>query len=328
MTPNYDALQLSPLAVIITIVFYAAVYVWFSLALARVFSKQGIPGWKAWVPVYNAMTFMRLGGQSVIWVFLSVLPIVGLVSLVFFIMAINGVSKRFGKGAGFTVLGVFLYGIWVSILGFGTAQAVDPHAKPVYEPITKVPYGAPPIAQPPRPTIAAPTGAAPTVAAASPTPAPPTVPLAAPTPADAPTVAFISAPPITPPPSPAIQSSAADEHTVVVGRRTRQWVLEIDGGETVRLSSSTVLVGRNPSRDGHPQDAQLVSLTDPAKTVSKTHARLELLNGTWHIVDLDSTNGVFVISENEEREVQPGADAELTERFLLGELPVRIHQEF
>ena len=417
MTPNYDALQLSPLAVILTVVFYAAVYVWLSFALARVFTKQGIPGWKAWVPVYSAMTFMKLVGQSVIWVFLAVLPLVGIVSAIFFIRALNGVSKRFGKGAGFTVLGVFFYGIWVSILGFGKAQAVDPNAAPVYEPITKVPYGAPPIAQPPRPTTpgvpmsatpgvpisAAPVASspappappvAPPVTAAPVTPfapglpsgpppiisaapgfsppppsAPPAQPLMQPygqVPAQgnpwAPPGTPVSAAPVAPPAAPVIPVQApvqplpldtsldasldddegrtmlsgraqhddddeGGEHTVIVGRRSKQWILTTDDGQNIRLSGSTVLLGRNPTRDRDYPDAQLVPLNDTAKTVSKTHARIELVNGAWQVVDLDSTNGVVLFMKNDEIELQPGVAAVLTERFLLGELPVRIHQE-
>ena len=412
MTPNYDSLQLSPLAVIITVVFYAAVYVWLSFALAQVFKKQGIPGWKAWVPVYSAMTFLKLGGQSVIWVFLAVLPIVGIVSAVFFIFALNGVSKRFGKGPGFTVLGVFLYGIWVSILGFGKAQAVDPNAAPVYEPITKVPYGAPPIAQPPRPATpsaspGAPISAAPVVSPVAPPPPPAAPPVtsapvtpfapglpsgpapiisaapgfapaapAAPTPqplmqpyGQVPTQGNPWAPPGTPVaaapparpapiiPAPVIPVQApvqpvplhddldddegrtmlsgraqhdddeGGEHTVIVGRRSKQWILTTDDGQNIRLSSSTALLGRNPTRDRDFPDAQLVPLNDTAKTVSKTHARIELVNGAWQVVDLDSTNGVVLFMKNEEIELQSGVAAVLTERFLLGELPVRIHQE-
>lgn len=305
---TYDSLQVSPLAIIAVVVFYAAVYVWLSLALARVFAKQGIPGWKAWVPVYNAMTFFTLGGQSVIWVFLSVLPVVSIVSFIFFVFALNGVSKRFGKGPGFTVLGVFLYGIWVSILGFGSARAVDPNAAPVYEPITKVPYGAPPIAQPPRADLVPP---APATAPAAPQP----VPVAAPPAPAAPT------PPPAAPTPPAVQE--VEDHTVVVSRRTRSWTLSIDGGASIQLTGTVVMLGRNPAPALNAPDAQLVSLDDPTMTVSKTHARLELESGSWSIIDLDSTNGVVV----DEVELQPGVPTVVSERFVLGELSLHLRRE-
>jgi len=316
-------------------------YVWIALALSKVFAKQGIAGWKAWVPFLNGIEFFRLGGQWPYWVFISLVPGVGVVATVFFIIAIHGVTKRFGKGAGFTVLGVFLFAIWATILGFGRAQAVDPNAPPVYQPITKVPYGAPPVAQPPKP--AAPIGAPPVASA-------PVAPPAAPVPP------LISAPPVASPPPPSVPVRApvqpvvldtgldeddahtrvagrvqrgddASEHTVVVNRRSKQWTLTTDDGQSVRLTGSVVLLGRNPTRDPAHPDAQLVPLDDTAKTVSKTHARIELVGTAWQIVDLDSTNGVVLVEKDDETEVQPGVTVELTERFLLGELPVRIHQE-
>ena len=118
-----------------------------------------------------------------------------------------------------------------------------------------------------------------------------------------------------------------NEHTVVVGRRAKPWILTTDDGQSVTLNQPVALLGRNPTRDHNYPDAQLVPLNDTAKTVSKTHARIELIKGTWQITDLDSTNGVVLFQRNDESELQSGVPAVLTERFLLGELPVRIHLE-
>jgi len=186
-----------------------------------------------------------------------------------------------------------------------------------------------------------PISAAPVVASPPPVTAPPVTPLISAAPGfSSPTPTAPSAPP-TPPPAPTASVRApvqpllleaglddeGAEHTVIVGRRSKQWTLTIDDGEHVRLSGSTVLLGRDPARDPNYPDAQLVPLDDAAKTVSKTHARIELVNGAWTIVDLDSTNGVVLFTHDDEIELQRGVATALTERFLLGELPVRIHQE-
>ena len=53
----------------------------------------------------------------------GIIPIVGAIaSLVMFVMIWHGVSKGFGKGAGFTVGLILLHPIFVLILAFGDAQ--------------------------------------------------------------------------------------------------------------------------------------------------------------------------------------------------------------
>jgi len=124
-----------------------------------------------------------------------------------------------------------------------------------------------------------------------------------------------------------VASDEISEHTVVVARRTKSWLLTTDDGQSVRLTQPVVFLGRNPTPDRSYPDAQLVPLNDTAKTVSKTHARIELSNGAWTVVDLNSTNGVVLLDGADESELQSGVAATLTERFLLGELPVHIRQE-
>ena len=66
-------------------------------------------------------------------------------------------------------------------------------------------------------------------------------------------------------------------------------------------------------------------VSDETRTISKTHARLELHGGTWFVVDLDSTNGVVVVTEDgTEVDVAPGVREPLVERFFLGDAELRI----
>ena len=84
-------------------------------------------------------------------------------------------------------------------------------------------------------------------------------------------------------------------------------------------------VGRRPAADPSFPGAQLVAVTDPTRTVSKTHARLERRGDAWHITDLGSTNGVLLPSLlGTDIEVEPGTDAEVSERFLLGDAALRL----
>ncbi|MGO7983320.1 DUF5684 domain-containing protein, partial [Rhizobium johnstonii] len=99
-------------------------YVWTSIALARVFAKLGEPHWKAWVPLVNSVTLYELGGYSALWVLASLFPVVNIVALVMWVLAINGVNKRFGKVGVYTAIAFFFYPIWASVLGFGKAQPV------------------------------------------------------------------------------------------------------------------------------------------------------------------------------------------------------------
>lgn len=142
-----------------------------------------------------------------------------------------------------------------------------------------------------------------------------------------------AAPPVLPvvPVQPVFDSADDEgdiEATVISTRRAKPWLIETVNGLQISLTRPVVLIGRNPARSAEHPDAQLVAVTDAGKTVSKTHARLELADGLWTITDLHSTNGVVLIDERgDERELPAGTDSLLTERFLLGELPTRIFLE-
>jgi hypothetical protein len=99
------------------------IYVWTALALSRVFTKVGVDGWKAWVPVYNAVVFLGLGGLSGWLLLLWLIPIFGPIFVyVAAVTAAHRVGTSFGYGPGMTVLAALLFPVWASILGFGGAQ--------------------------------------------------------------------------------------------------------------------------------------------------------------------------------------------------------------
>lgn len=160
------------------------------------------------------------------------------------------------------------------------------------------------------------------------------VPTAAPTTASdfvVPTAAPVTSPTASPVAAPAFGDDDEDfdaESTVIVPRRVVPWFFETEQGQKVRLSKTVIFLGRNPSGSADYPDAQLIDVSDSAKTVSKTHARLELIDGAWLVTDLNSTNGVVLLDENgEETELAAETTSTLTPSFLLGELPSRVHQE-
>jgi hypothetical protein len=100
-------------------------YVWTALALGAVFRKSGEQAWKAWVPILNLVVLLQLGGFSGWLVLLLLLPVVGpLLIWVAIIVACHRIGRAFGFGGGMTVLAAFLFPVWASVVGFGSARWV------------------------------------------------------------------------------------------------------------------------------------------------------------------------------------------------------------
>jgi hypothetical protein len=125
-------------------------------------------------------------------------------------------------------------------------------------------------------------------------------------------------------------ADAADEaddvdQTVMVRRKKVSWQLVPASGDPIALSADVVILGRRPAPDTAFPKAQLISVHDQARTVSKTHARLELRGERWLITDLGSTNGVLLHTlMGEEIEIEPGTELDAGERFYLGDEEFRL----
>jgi hypothetical protein len=126
---------------------------------------------------------------------------------------------------------------------------------------------------------------------------------------------------------PAIADDDVDalDRTVVTRRKRIPWMLVPPAGAPVALTSGVVILGRRPGPDAEHPDAQLIAISDETRTVSKTHARLQLRGEVWYVTDLDSTNGVlFATLMGTEVEAPPGEEIEAGERFFLGDAEVRL----
>jgi hypothetical protein len=104
------------------------------------------------------------------------------------------------------------------------------------------------------------------------------------------------------------------------------WRLSVPGQLEVLLLRPVVL-GRDPAPDPASPGAAPIPLQDPARSVSKTHALVEVVDDRVVITDLHSTNGTRVLSaEGLVHELEPGlaTRAESGATVLLGEFAMRL----
>lgn len=108
----------------------------------------------------------------------------------------------------------------------------------------------------------------------------------------APPVRTVAAPPSPLPLAPAAVAEADVDDTRLPASAAR-WTVTLGDGRSVPLTGA-VYLGRQPiAADGQPA-AVLVPIDDPARSVSKTHARISPAADTVEVTDLHSTNGTRV----------------------------------
>jgi hypothetical protein len=207
---------------------------------------------------------------------------------------------------------------------------VDPSAVPAPPPLVVPAARTDPPPPPPVPAVRGGTPPPPAAPPAAPValarwtpPAPPAPAVPAPEPAAAqPTVPLRglidnlplglldrgAAPPPAPPATPAAAPVAAPdpegdvEETVLAPRRTATWRIVTPAGERHAIRGATV-IGRAPApREG----ATVLALADPSKSLSKSHALLDVVDDRLVIEDLGSTNGVIVHDGTVELDLPPG----------------------
>jgi len=80
------------------------------------------------------------------------------------------------------------------------------------------------------------------------------------------------------------------------------WSIRLDDGRVLALDRP-ILIGRDPAAQ---PDAVPLALADGTRSVSKTHARVEVSDGVVLVTDLHSTNGVVIVSDGEPETCRPG----------------------
>ncbi len=81
-------------------VVFAVLWLLNALALFRIFKRQGIAGWKGFVPVYNQIVLYKLLFGSAWYVLIALVPIA---NIVIFVIAMVRLAKLFGKRGGFAI---------------------------------------------------------------------------------------------------------------------------------------------------------------------------------------------------------------------------------
>jgi uncharacterized membrane protein YhaH (DUF805 family) len=109
----------------VSIIFGLLVALLLIVAMWKVFTKAGQPGWASIIPIYNLYIWCKIVGRPWWWILLMLIPFVNFIICI--ILCID-LAKSFGKGVGFGI-GLALLGIiFFPILGFGSAQYQGPAA--------------------------------------------------------------------------------------------------------------------------------------------------------------------------------------------------------
>jgi len=95
------------------------------IAMWKVYTKAGKPGWAVLIPIYNLVVLLEIVGRPGWWLILMLIP---LVNVIVAIMIAFDLAYSFGKGNGFGLGLVFFNFIFLLILGFGSATYVGPAA--------------------------------------------------------------------------------------------------------------------------------------------------------------------------------------------------------
>ncbi len=92
------------------------------MAMWKVFTKAGRPGWASLIPLYNSYVLLKIINRPGWWLILLFIPIVNFILSI--VIALD-LAKVFGKSQIFGLVALWLFGgIGYLILGFGNAQYI------------------------------------------------------------------------------------------------------------------------------------------------------------------------------------------------------------
>src|SRR5205809_2987089 len=105
----------SPLSMIVGLLIALLLIV----AMWKVFTKAGQPGWASIIPIYNLYVWCKIVGRPGWWIILMLIP---LVNIIISIILLIDLAKSFGKGVGFGIGLIILAVIFFLIFGFCSGQ--------------------------------------------------------------------------------------------------------------------------------------------------------------------------------------------------------------
>ena len=98
-------------------IIYLAILVLVIAGLWKVFEKAGEDGWKAIIPIWNALILLKIVGREPWWIILLLIPIV---NVIIGIIVCIDLAKSFARGTGFAIGLILLPFVFLVILGFGS----------------------------------------------------------------------------------------------------------------------------------------------------------------------------------------------------------------
>ena len=106
-------------AVVTYSIFCIAICVLGIVAMWKIFTKAGKPGWASIIPVYNIIVLFQVCGMNPLMILLMLIPVANVIVA---IMMNIKLANKFGKGGGFAAGLIFLNFIFMLILAFGDAE--------------------------------------------------------------------------------------------------------------------------------------------------------------------------------------------------------------
>src|ERR1700730_7727919 len=111
----------------VSVIFGLLIALLLIVAMWKVFTKAGQPGWASIIPIYNLYIWCKIVGRPWWWILLMLIPFVNFIILIILFIDL---AKSFGKGIGFAIGLILLSIIFFPILGFGSATYQGPSAAP------------------------------------------------------------------------------------------------------------------------------------------------------------------------------------------------------
>jgi len=96
---------------------YLVIVLLMLIAIWKIFTKAGKPGWAAIIPIYNIIILLEIVDKPLWWFILWFIPFVNII--IGIIVSIE-LAKKFGQSTGFAVGLILLPIIFYPILGFGS----------------------------------------------------------------------------------------------------------------------------------------------------------------------------------------------------------------
>jgi hypothetical protein len=97
----------------------------FVVAMWKVYTKAGKPGWASLIPFYNQYVLLQIVGRPGWWLILLFIPFV---NFIIALIVLVDLAKSFGKGVGYAIGLILLAPIFFLMLAFGDAQYTGPAA--------------------------------------------------------------------------------------------------------------------------------------------------------------------------------------------------------